>query len=279
MNYYYFIAGLPDLQIDSAKNAPPMKELLEEMDETLSESDMKLLKLLRMRYDNRNFLTFLKDRSSRLNPLGNLKAEDWEELINIMENGTEFAEENEPRLEKYIAEFYHRTHDATTTSEIIFKEELLSTLYYDHGMRCKNKFVAQWFEYCLNLNNILTAFTCKKHGIDMKEAIVGNNETAEIIRKNGNSRDLGLKGVFDEFEIIATVAETTNLMERERRIDALRWQWLEDNTLDHYFSAEKALSFWLKCELIHRWDGLTTENGAKIFRDILDELKKGVKFQ
>ena len=279
MNYYSFIAGLPDITPDNAKDAPQMDALLEELDELLSDSDKRLLKLLRMRYDNENLSAYLADRNAALNSLGNLTSDDWEDLIGILENGTEFMEKHEPRLIPYMAEYYHSTHNtAQDSGEDRHDEELLSTLYYDYGMRCSNKFIAQWFEFCLDLNNILTAFTCRKHGWDIKGAIVGHNEVAETIRKNPNARDFGLKGICDDFDTIVSVAETADLMEREKRIDALKWQWLEEQTFFEYFSIEKVLSFWLKCEILHRWDGLDTERGKSVFKGLLAEMKKGLTF-
>ena len=245
----------------------------------LSDSDRRLLKLLRMRHDNENLTAFLADKTAEMNPLGNLTKEDWEEVVDTMENGTEFMEEHEPRIVPYIAEYYHRTHDEKQGGEeTAYKEELLATLYYDYGMKCRNKFVSRWFEFSLNLNNILTAYTCRKHGWDIKSATVGHNEVAETIRKNPNARDFGLKGVFDDYDEIASIAEMTDLMEREQRIDAIKWQWIEEQTFFEHFSIEKVLSFWLKCEMVHRWDGLDTEKGKSVFKGLLQEMKKGIEF-
>lgn len=277
MNYYSFISGSPDIELENSKNLPSMVELLEELDDILSDKDKQLLALLRMNYDNSNLMAIMKDKSSVMNPLGNLDRNDWDELIDIMENGTDFSEKHEPRLKKYIAEYYHTVSNNNNGTNN--NTELLSSLYYDYGMKCKNKFLSSWFEYNMNLNNILTAIICKKHDWDIKNSIVGNNEIAITIRKNSNSRDFGLKGLYDDFEIIASVAETSDLLEREKKIDALRWNWIDEHTFFNYFSIEKVLAFWLKCEILHRWDELNQESGAKIFREILNELKKDVKFE
>ena len=52
------------------------------------------------------------------------------------------------------------------------------TLYYEYAMKCGNKFVADWFELNLNINNVLTAITCRKYGFDKANYIVGHNEIA-----------------------------------------------------------------------------------------------------
>ena len=43
-------------------------------------------------------------------------------------------------------------------------------------------------------------------------------------------------------------------------------------------SAWNALAYYLCCELMHRWDNLTMEQGNEIFRNLLNDLKKDVKF-
>ena len=63
MNYYFLIAGFPELQMDSTRNVPTMEALLEELYGALTEKDALQLDLLRMQYDNRNLLAYL-DRKS-----------------------------------------------------------------------------------------------------------------------------------------------------------------------------------------------------------------------
>ncbi len=274
MNYYCLIAGLPDLQIDNAKHAPSLESLHEEWESVLSSGDLKLLSLLRRHIDNRNLLTYMADKEAELNPLGVLSREDWAELTALME---ELDEPKDARLEPYMVDFYRAATDEKTAEGIASKEDLLATLYFDQGTRCKNKFVADWFEFNLNLNNVLAAVACRTHKLDVKNAIVGSNEVANTIRNN-SSRDFGLTGIFEDLDAVMAIAEEKNLLERERKLDALKWAWLEEHTFFNYFTIERVLSFYLRCELLHRWDGLTMEKGQEIFRSLLDEMKKGVKF-
>ncbi|MBQ5926221.1 MAG: DUF2764 family protein, partial [Paludibacteraceae bacterium] len=61
-------------------------------------------------------------------------------------------------------------------------------------------------------------------------------------------------------------------------IDALKWNWLVEHTFFNTFGIESVLSFWLRCELMHRWDNLSMEEGAVLFRQIFNDLKKEVYF-
>ena len=278
MNYYCYIAGLPDIQIDNQKSIPAQEEILDELKQILSKGDMALLDLLRLKYDNDNLLKFLANRDAELNPLGKLTSQDWAELIELIDNSDERNPVRDARLLKYMLDFYTTIRNEQSEEKIDFAEDFLAALYYKYGMQCKNKCVADWFEFNLNINNILTALTCRKYGWDIKSAIVGDNIVAETIRNSVSARDFNLKAEIDYFDALVSISETANLLDREHRIDALKWNWLEENTFFSSFSIEKVLSFWLRCELMHRWDNLSMEEGAEIFRQMINDLKKDVKF-
>ena len=278
MNYYCYIAGLPDIQIDNQKSIPAQEEILDELKQILSKGDMALLDLLRLKYDNDNLLKFLANRDAELNPLGKLTSQDWAELIELIDNSDERNPVRDTRLLKYMLDFYTTIRNEQSEEKIDFAEDFLAALYYKYGMQCKNKFVADWFEFNLNINNILTALTCRKYGWDIKSAIVGDNVVAETIRNSVSARDFNLKAEIDYFDALVNISETANLLDREHRIDALKWNWLEENTFFSSFSIEKVLSFWLRCELMHRWNNLSMEEGAEIFRQMINDLKKDVEF-
>ena len=278
MNYYCYIAGLPDIQIDNQKSIPAQEEILDELKQILSKGDMALLDLLRLKYDNDNLLKFLANRDAELNPLGKLTSQDWAELIELIDNSDERNPACDARLLKYVLEFYTTIRNEQSEEKIDFAEDFLAALYYKYGMQCENKFVADLFEFNLNINNILTALTCRKYGWDIKSAIVGDNVVAETIRNSVSARDFNLKAEIDYFDALVSISETSNLLDREHRIDALKWNWLEENTFFSSFSIEKVLSFWLRCELMHRWDNLSMEEGAEILRQMINYLKKDVKF-
>ena len=278
MNYYCYIAGLPDIQIDNAKSIPAQEEILDELKQILSKDDMALLNLLRLKYDNANLLKYLDNRDAELNPLGTLTAQDWTELIEIIDNSDELNPARDRRLLKYMLDFYTTIRGEQSEEKIGFREDFLAALYYKYGMSSKNKFVADWFEFNLNINNILTALTCRKYGWDVKSAIVGDNIVAETIRNSVSARDFNLKTEIDYFDALVSISETANLLDREHRIDALKWNWLVERTFFDTFTIESVLSFWLRCELMHRWDNLSMKEGAEIFRQMINDLKKDVKF-
>ena len=163
----------------------------------------------------------------------------------------------------------------TSLSEEDFRTQLL----YEQGMKSKNRFLRHWYEFNLNLNNVLAAAVCVKHGYDLQKVIVGDNETAQLLRKYGVAKNANLAAILPELKEIVAVSATENLLEREKQIDALRWQWLEQYTLFKYFELDNVLAYYLQSEILHRWDDLTREQGEQIFRSLLAEMKKDVKFE
>ncbi len=282
MNYYCFVAGLPDIHIESGKSVPAMTELCDELTQLLSPGDRKLLNVLRMSYDNSNLLALLSNRDAEINPLATITKEEWQELIDLLNDEDEPFVNRNRNIPAYAVQFLQEWRDArnkeNNTTSMQFPEERLAALYYNHGMNCGNKLLREWFALNLNMNNILTALTCRKYNWDIKARVVGDNEVAETIRKSVNARDFNLRTELDYFDTVVNISEVENLLDRERRIDQMKWNWLENSTFFETFSIEKILVFWIRCELIHRWDDLNQERGSEIFRNMINEMKKDVKF-
>ena len=58
-NYYYLIAGFPDILVDQKKLPYPLIELKQELKYHLHPDDYKLVEYLFLQYDNTNFLNIL----------------------------------------------------------------------------------------------------------------------------------------------------------------------------------------------------------------------------
>ena len=157
------------------------------------------------------------------------------------------------------------------------EEDLRAQLLYDEGMHSSNAFVRDWFAFNLNLNNILAATICRKHGFDIRKAIVGEGEVQDALR-HSNAKDFGLAAVLPEIDDILRLSEVEDLYEREKKTDALRWAWLGDRTLFRYFEAENVFAYWLQAQMLFRWDILNKEEGARIFRELIADMKRDIKF-
>ena len=271
-NYYYLIAGLPELSLDDSKLGTTVREFCELYYPDLADDDRALLDLIYLNYDNANLLLLLKDKEAAIAE-GGLYTSD--ELLAIIEaaRAEEAPDRNYPR---YMYDFVQQMESEESAAEGIFPEDRLAQLYYAHAMSQGNAFVERWFAFNLDLNNFLTAITARRYNLDVKPLIVGDNEVAKALRTS-NSRDFGLTGVMDGFEEVMRISEIDNLVERERKLDVLKWEWMEENSFFDYFTVEKLFAFLVKIQIIERWITLDAEAGGEMLRGMIRQLKEEVK--
>ena len=147
----------------------------------------------------------------------------------------------------------------------------------EQGLQAKNHFVRDWFAFNRDMNNVLVAQICRKHGFDVKKKIVGEGEVAETLRSHPTQKDFGLNEVAGDFDAILALSQIDDLMAREKAMDALRFEWLQERTEFDFFSIEQVLAYYLEAEMLHRWSLLTIEEGERVFRELVAEMKKGVR--
>ena len=145
------------------------------------------------------------------------------------------------------------------------------------GLNANNKFVRAWFAFNQDMNNVLVAQICRKHGFDPKTQIVGEGEVAEHLRTHTTQKDFALNEVMDDPQELLALAQIDDLMQREKSMDAIRFTWLQDRTEFDFFSAEMVFAYYLEAVMLHRWSILTVEEGEKIFRELVADMKKGVR--
>ena len=271
-NYYYLIAGLPELSLDDSKLGITVREFRELYYPELADDDRALLDLIYLSYDNANLLSLLKDKEAAIAEGGLYTSE---ELLGIIEAAR--AEETpDRRYPRYMYDFVAQMESEESAAEGIFPEDRLAQLYYAHAMSQGNVFVERWFAFNLDLNNFLTAITSRRYNLDVKPLIVGDNEVAKALRTS-NSRDFGLTGVMDGFEEVMRISEIDNLVERERKLDVFKWEWMEENSFFDYFTVEKLFAFLVKIQIIERWITLDAEAGGEMLRGMIRQLKEEVK--
>ena len=73
------------------------------------------------------------------------------------------------------------------------------------------------------------------------------------------------------------ISEINNAVEKERKQDLLKWDWLEEQTFFHYFSVERLFAFLVKLDIVERWMSIDKEKGSAVFRGLIDKLKNEVE--
>lgn len=269
--YYYLVAGLPDISLEDGKLSYTISDFRAESYGDLSAKDQALIDLFYLKYDHADLLSLLKDKDAVTQGKGNFSSEDLLQLIASVKEG----EKPDAKFPSYLYDFIAQ-YLALPADELYKAENLLASAYYAYAMKSKNPFIASWFEFNLNINNILAAFAARKYKMNVAEVIVGDTDVCGMLRTS-NARDFGLSETLDYFEPLQRLVETDDLVEREKKVDQLKWKWLEDASFFHYFTIERLFVFLLQLEMIERWVLLDKEKGSELFRQMIQNLKDEVQ--
>ena len=269
--YYYLVAGLPDISLEDGKLSYTISDFRAESYGDLSAKDQALIDLFYLKYDHADLLSLLKDKDAVTQGKGNFSSEDLLQLIASVKEG----EKPDAKFPSYLYDFIAQ-YLALPADELYKAENLLASAYYAYAMKSKNPFIASWFEFNLKINNILAAFAARKYKMNVAEVIVGDTDVCEMLRTS-NARDFGLSETLDYFEPLQRLVETDDLVEREKKVDQLKWKWLEDASFFHYFTVERLFVFLLQLEMIERWVLLDKEKGSELFRQMIQNLKDEVQ--
>ena len=264
-NYYCFIAGLP-VFLDDRKLALSVNGFRELAREALKKEDVKLMELFFLPADNKQVLRLL----NKMAPDTNL--ETVYPLQCLEDEITEPTNSLPVYLNRFIADFKreHLKYDVSP-------ENVLSWMYYDHLMKSDSKFVRNYAEFVMNVKNLETALTCRKYGKEVAPEIIGDNVFSKALRTS-NSKDFGLAMEFPYVEKVISLMGNTNLVERERGLDLLLWDYIEEAVVYEYFSMDKVLSFMLELMIVERWSKMSSESGRKVFMEVVDKFRKSFEF-
>ena len=284
-NYYYLIAGLADIGLDDSRAPMSVESFRTEVYDALDAADRKVMDMLLMENDCRNLLSLLTSADTALaepstnslrthsepTPLleGLFSQEQIEELVACVK-----AQDRCPAgIPQFMYRFVQEYLDESWREYAAFAEDRLWRLFYEYAMSSDNEFVRKWYEFNLDLNNILSAITARTYKLDMQKVIVGDNATAQALRTSG-ARDWGLSQELDFFDDVVRLLDEDDLAQRERKTDLLRWRWLEDNTFFNYFTVERLFSYMVRLGMVERWSSLDKEEGQKLFRKLIGDLKE-----
>ena len=263
-NYYCLVEGLPNITIDDTKLSYGAEDFLSDMEEYVGKDNFRYFKLFKYKIDNENlFKAVTKDQHGFING-GVYTQEEIDEAIEEPINMVEY-------IQKFITEY----HDDEFDKDVDKKR--LTQLYYDFILKSKNGFVREWFEMELNFKNIFSALNCRKHELPIEGELIEFNHVSEAISKS-SSRDFGLSAEYPYIDQLLSIFEIEDLMQREKAIDMLKWNWLDEGTFFNYFTVEKLISYYIKLQMIERWINLDPETGKEMFEKLIKDLESGYEF-
>lgn len=264
--YFYLVAGLPDLLLDESKVKLSAAGLRDEWQNDLTAIDFRLVQELFRKYDNNNLLNLLQKNEEPFDSRGNFSQDFLEAQI----------KEPTGLLPPYMSEFITMFKADLRENPSRSWENILEEMYYEYARTLPNEFLCKWFEFQMNLRNVLTGLNCRQFGYNPHDHLIGNNSVVESILRS-NARDFGLSQDFPEIEQILSAWETSNITEQQKAIDMLQWNWIEQEAFFYYFTIERILAFLLQFEMVERWMKLDKATGEQLFRELLKNLGSSYK--
>ena len=144
--------------------------------------------------------------------------------------------------------------------------------FYRAATQCNNAFIRGYFTFDREIRNIVAAYMARQYGQDIQNNLVG---TGELTRQLAVSKaeDFELEYISQIAAEISKIMQSKDPVDREQKIDRLRWEKATELSTFHYFDIEVILAFLLKASLVARWAKLDRETGTRLFRELVEEVK------
>ena len=269
-NYYCLVASLREYSLDSETKGFDLSAIREEILSELSKRDAKQVQLLYGYYDCENLIARRAGRES-YNPLGLLSREEIDEAL--QEPASYLPKELAQVVEAYaVAEDEEQDEEERTVDTSRRFEQSLLEAYYLLCAHSKSRFLKVWSEFDRTLRNIAAAATARTLQREVASAMVGKGFVVEQLSRS-SAADFGLRGELPYIDtVLAAVNDEQNLVEKEHKIDLIRWNESQELSVYDYFNVDFILSYLVRMNIVARWTLLDKERGRRMFERLLSDL-------
>ena len=266
--YYYLVAGLREWTLDSDTKGFDAREIIDEIASEVSKSDREAIRLMYAYYDCENIIA-CREQRDRYNPLGNLSREEIQEVV------SEGCCSLLPSRIAEVVKLYAAAEDDERDEEVVLDdrfERALFKAYFEELAQSKCRFLVAWGEFARNLRNIAAAIAAREAGRQISDVTVGGGDIVEQLSRS-SAADFGLRGELPYIDaVIAAVSDEKNIVEKERKIDAIRWAEADEIAVFDFFDINFILSYLVKVNIVARWSMLAPEVGREMLNRLIKEL-------
>lgn len=146
-----------------------------------------------------------------------------------------------------------------------FKDENLTKEFYEAALKDSDRFLKEYFTFDLNVRNGKARFLNKAFERPLDQ------DTIKLDT-----------GEFAEGQRLEEALNAPDLLSRERGLDSLMWDKINEITTFDYFDLDAILGFIARLRIIGRWFALDEKTGREMFRRLVDEVRgtfKGVNYE
>ena len=263
--YYFLAASLEDVSWGHGTTRGTLEDLIEYLNEGLAPEDAAALKQLFLFNDMRNAVSLNDPDSTFVTP----SCYDREALLE--------AAQGDAAVLPFLLEYFEGARRSAGDGEKSLPIDELSLLFYDRTDDISDPFVRDYFVRELNMRNLTIALSRESQGFPYRERLVPRGDAYTAIM-SGSPPDFGLSADYPFVEDLIRVFRTTDLTAQEELIEKVRWQWLDDRVSSEFFSTDFILSYVIKYQSVERWQTLSEEKGDELFGELLNSLRRSVRF-
>ena len=140
--------------------------------------------------------------------------------------------------------------------ELGFDEENLDASFYSEVLLSKNRFIREFYAFDKEFRNLKVSHLASQLSVEAEKYLVGD-----------------IDNFFEDKEKITAILNGKNIIEREKSIDKLIWDKVNDITAFDFFNVEKILAFLVKARITARWCAMDKEKGSEFFKKLVDEVR------
>ena len=234
--------------------------------EVVSEADAKRVNLLYAYYDCENLISRYNGSTTH-NPLGRLSAAEVEEEL-------QHPSRLIAPLAKVVSD-YASKEDEEADEEVDttkpFAQALLSA-YYKACEASGSRLLKEWSRTDRTIRNIVAATVARQHDVAVASVVVGEDSVAAALSRS-SAADFGLRTEIPYVEqLVSIVADEHNMLEKERKIDNIRWAEISELSTFDYFDINAIIAYLVKVNMVARWVALDAKAGREMFDRLVSEL-------
>ncbi len=264
-SYYALVAGFREYTLDAETKGFDIEAILAEVFEVLSSSDKRTVELLYAYYDCENLIS-RHNGSTTHNALGRLSSEEIEEEL-----------QRPSRLIAPLAKVVraYASPESEEAEDIDLAQPFAKTLmtaYYKACAASGSRLLREWSNTDRTIRNIVAATLARQQGVAVDTVVVGEDSVTESLMRS-SAADFGLRAELPFVEqLVAAVADEHNMIEKERKIDNIRWAELSELSTFDYFDLNAVIAYLVKANMVARWALLDRKVGREMFDRLVAEL-------
>ena len=153
-----------------------------------------------------------------------------------------------------------------------FDKENIGLDFYKAALSHSNGFIRKFFQFDMDVRNQKVRY--------LNQALGRAPEKGILKLTDPEAEPTGLEPEAPEFkesEKLQAILEGSDILSRERGIDDLYWEKIDEITLFDYLTFEKILAVAVKMMIIRRWIMLDEKTGREMFKKLVDEVRSTFK--